>query len=60
MKITTKRMTATKTALINLINTICFTNHQKWQLLDFLKKYPCKKITLNVNFKSLHSNNKKC
>ena len=29
MKITTKRMAATKTALINLINTICFTNHQK-------------------------------
>ena len=59
MEITTKGMTITKIPLINLMTTICFTNHQKRELVDFLKKYPCIfyiKIALNVNFKSLHSN----
>ena len=41
MEITTKGMTTTKTPLINLMTTIYFTNHQKIQLVDFLKKYPC-------------------
>ena len=27
--------------LINLMTAIYFTNHQKRQLVDFLKKYPC-------------------
>ena len=59
MEITTKGMRITKIPLINLMTTICFTNHQKRELVDFLKKYPCIfyiKIVLNVNFKSLHSN----
>ena len=30
----------TKSHLINLIATIYFANHQKGQLVDFLKKYP--------------------
>ena len=34
-------MTTTKIHLINLMTTIHFTNHQKQQLVDFLKKYPC-------------------
>ena len=41
MEITTKEMTTTKILLINLLTTIYFTNHQKRQLVDFLKKYPC-------------------
>ena len=59
MEITSKGMTTTKNPLINLMTTIYFTNHQKGQLVDFLKKYPCViyvKNALNVNFKSLHSN----
>ena len=59
MEITSKGMTTTKNHLINLMTTIYFTNHQKGQLVDFLKKYPCiicVKNALNVNFKSLHSN----
>ena len=59
MEITSKGMTTTKNPLINLMTTIYFTNHQKAQLLEFLKKYPCViyvKNALNVNFKSLHSN----
>ena len=35
-----KGMTTTKSHLINLVATIYFTNHQKRQLVDFLKKYP--------------------
>ena len=30
-----------KIPLINLITTIYFTNHQKRQFVNFLKKYPC-------------------
>ena len=59
MEITTKGMTTTKNPLINLMTPIYFTNYQKGQLVDFLKKYPCiiyMKNVLNVNFKSLHSN----
>ena len=41
MEITTKGITTTKSPLINLMTTIYFTNHQKGQLVDFLKKYPC-------------------
>ena len=41
MEITSKGMTTTKIPLINLITTIYFTNHQKGQRVDFLKKYPC-------------------
>ena len=41
MEITTKGITTTKIPLINLMTTIYFTNHQKRQLVDFLKKYPC-------------------
>ena len=41
MEITTKRMATKKIILINIITTIYFTNHQKRQLVDFLKKYPC-------------------
>ena len=41
MEIITKGMTTTKSPLINLMTTIYFTNHQKGQLVDFLKKYPC-------------------
>ena len=41
MEITTKGMTAAKIPLINLMTTIYFTNHQKRQLVDFLKKSPC-------------------
>ena len=40
MEITTKGMTTTKCHLINLMSTIYFTNYQKRQLVDFLKKYP--------------------
>ena len=39
MEITTKEMTKPKKFLINLMTTIYFTNHQKRQLVDFLKKY---------------------
>lgn len=64
MEIATTGMTMTKIPLINLMTTIYFTNHQKGQLVDFLKKYPCViyvKNALNVNFKSLHSKkNQKC
>ena len=59
MEITSKGMTTTKNPLINLMTTIYLTNHQKGQLVDFLKKYPCViyvKNALNVNFKSLPSN----
>ena len=60
MEITSKGMTTTKNPLINLMTTIYFTNHQKGQLVDFLKKHPCviyvKNAFVNVNFKSLHSN----
>ena len=41
---------------------IYFINHEKRQLIEFLKTYPCiiyVKIALNVNFKSLHSNKTK-
>ena len=41
MEKTTKAMTTTKIPLINLMTTIYFSNHQKRQLVDFLKKYPC-------------------
>ena len=41
MEITAKRMTTAKNHLINLMTPIYFTNHQKRQLVDFLKKYPC-------------------
>ena len=34
-------MTTSKNPLINLMTTIYFTNHQKLQLIDFLKKYSC-------------------
>ena len=40
------------------MTTICFISHEKRQLVDFLKKYPCiiyVKNALNVAFKSLHS-----
>ena len=30
-----------KTTAANVLTTIYFTNHQKRQLVDFLKKYPC-------------------
>ena len=40
MEITTKGMATTKSHLINLMITIYFTNHQKRQLVNFLKKYP--------------------
>ena len=40
MEIITKRMLPTKIPLINLMTTIYFNNHQKQQLVDFLKKYP--------------------
>ena len=40
MEITTKGMTTTKSHLINLMDTIYFTNHQKRQPVDLLKKYP--------------------
>ena len=40
MQITTKGMTTTESHLINLIATIHFTNYQKRQFVDFLKKYP--------------------
>ena len=33
-----------KITLINLITIIYFTNHQQRQLVDFLKKYPYKKL----------------
>ena len=33
-----------KIPLINLITIIYFTNHQQRQLVDFLKKYPYKKL----------------
>ena len=59
MEITSKGITMTRNPLINLMTTIYFTNYQKGQLVDFLKKYPCVvyvKKALNVNFKSLHSN----
>ena len=36
-----KGMTTSKSHLINLMTTIYFTNHQKVQLVEFLKKYPC-------------------
>ena len=58
----TKGMTTTKIPLINLMTTIYFTNYQKRQLIDYLKKYPCiihVKNALNVNFKSLLSNKTK-
>ena len=41
MEIITKGMTTTKIPLINLMTTIYFTNYQKRQLIDFLKKYLC-------------------
>ena len=34
-------MTMENTPLINLMNAIYFTNHQKRQIVDFLKKYSC-------------------
>ena len=34
-------MATKKIILINIMTTIYFTNHQKRQLVDFLKKYPC-------------------
>ena len=40
MEITTKGITTAKNHLINPMTPICFTNHQKRQLTDFLKKYP--------------------
>ena len=40
MEITTKGMTTKKIPLINLMSAIYFSNHQKRQLVDFLKKYP--------------------
>ena len=40
MEITTKGMTATKIPLINLMTTIYLTNHQKRQLVDFLRQCP--------------------
>ena len=62
IEITKRGMTTTKMPLTNLMTTIYFTNHQKRQLVDFLKTYLCiiyVKIVLNVNFKSLHSNKTK-
>ena len=41
MEITTKGMTTAKNHLISLMTPIYFTNHQKRQLIDFLKKYRC-------------------
>ena len=41
MEITIKGMTTAKNHLISLMTPIYFTNHQKRQLVDFLKKYPC-------------------
>ena len=41
MEITTKGMATTKIPVINLMTTIYVTKHQKRQLVDFLKKYPC-------------------
>ena len=40
MEITTKGTTATKIPLINLMTTIYLTNHQKRQLVDFLRQCP--------------------
>ena len=40
-------MTTTKNPLIDLMTTIYFTNHQKGQLVDFLKKYPCVIYVIN-------------
>ena len=41
MEITTKEITMAKNHLINLVTPIYFTNYQKRQLVDVLKKYPC-------------------
>ena len=41
MKLTTKGITTAKNHLINLMTHIYFTNRQKRQLVDFLKKYLC-------------------
>ena len=41
MEITTKGITTAKDHLINLMTSIYFTNHEKRQLVDFLKKYSC-------------------
>ena len=43
-----------KVPLINIMASICFTNHQKRQLIDYMQE-----TALNVNFKSLHSNRAK-
>ena len=40
MEITTKGVATTTSPLINLMTTIYFTNRQKVQLVDLLKKYP--------------------
>ena len=40
MEITTKGMATAKSRFINLMATIYSTNHQKRQIVDFLKKYP--------------------
>ena len=39
-----KKWQRQKISLINLIIIIYFTNHQQRQLVDFLNKYPCKKL----------------
>ena len=39
-----KKWQRQKIPLINLITIIYLTNHQQRQLVDFLKKYPCKKL----------------
>ena len=41
MEVTTKGMTTPNFFLINQMTAIYFTNHQKRQIVDFLKKYPC-------------------
>ena len=41
MEITAKGITTAKNHLIYLMTPIYFTNHQKRQLIDFLKKYLC-------------------
>ena len=51
MEITTKGMTATKIRLINLMTAIYLTNHQKRQLVDFLRQCPgcISALTLKFN-----------
>ena len=59
MEIISKRMTTARNALKNLMTNFYFTNHQKGQFVDLVKKYPYViyvKNALNENFKSLHSN----